>query len=111
MADLIFLAVVIAWLLAAPRFVMPFARDHVEAELKEFAILYKNDKPERDRLNRTAIWVGVFKALFWPYVLIYRWITGRLVHRLTAPERKAKELADARKVIADYEAEQARKGR
>lgn len=110
MTDLITLAVIGVYLLIGTRFVIPFARDHVAAALGEFDTLYES-RSERARLNREAVWVGIFKALVWVWVLLARWITRHLVDNLTAPERKAEELKAARKIIADYEAEQARTSR
>lgn len=117
MSALITLAIIGTYLSFAARHVMPFAKDYAREQVQAYPSLYadksayfrEETKQLRSDLNREAVWIGVGKALFWPWVLICRAITSRLVNSLTAEERKAEELKEARRVIAEYEAEQAAK--
>lgn len=112
LATLVFISIVAGYLYAGVRRMPGFARGYVESQLVEYPSLYNELIPggyTMAGLRRTAVWVGVGKGLFWIWIDIYRWITNRMVDNLTSEEHKAKQVEEARKMIAEYDAEQAAK--
>ena len=108
---LVFLGIVTAYMWVAVRRIPVYARKRVEYELSRWGSLYKEDKGAYTLtgLRREAVWSGVGKALFWIWIDFFSWITDNMVNSLTSEERKAKQVEEARKMIAEYDAEQAAK--
>lgn len=111
LGTLVFISIVAGYLYAGVRRMPGFARGYVESQLAIYPNLYRDASGgySLPGLRRTAVWVGVGKGLFWVWIDIYRWITNRMVDNLTSEERKAKQVEEARKMIAEYDAEQAAK--
>jgi hypothetical protein len=108
---ILILGIITAYLSVAVRRIPVYARKHVEAELSRYPSLYRSNNGSYtiEGLRREAVWGGVGKALFWVWVDIAEWVTSRMVDSLTSEERKAKQIEEARKMIAEYDAEQAAK--
>lgn len=53
--------------------------------------------------------IALLLASIWLYYEAWVFISDRIIYVSTADERKAKELANARKIIAEYEREQAKR--
>lgn len=108
---LVIVSIVAGYLYAAVRRIPGYARKHVDYTLTRWGSLYKKGTYPYTlpQLRREAVWAGVGKGLFWLWIDIYDWITNRMVDSLTSEERKAKQVEEARKMIAEYDAEQAAK--
>ena len=98
MGWLIFWGIVIAWWAVG---------------IKRIPTYYKRVANSRDVMApetpKGRAFVSLLLASVWLYYEVWVLISDRIIHVSTAEERKAKELAEARRIIAEYEREQERK--
>jgi hypothetical protein len=102
---LIVLALFIIWAIGFWKLLPSYYERHKAKNLSGYSF-YKTD-PER--LRRDSISEGIFAALWWMFIepgMLLRNIFG---NHMTAEERRQEQVEEARRIIAQYEAEEAAK--
>lgn len=101
LADAIFWGVIVGyWVVAFLRLPVYWRRWLAEDP-------YPWERGSKHQYNSVA-WTSLGVATVWPYYEAGRWVRDTLINRMTVEERKQKQVEDARKIIADWEAEQFR---
>lgn len=95
--------VVAHWAVAVRRTPVWFRRFY-DLDRKQFHSIHS-----KEQSRRSAAWHVMGLVWIWPWYEGLRWVRDTIVRRMTAEEREQERLEAARKVIADYEAEQFRK--
>jgi len=90
------------WAVAVKRTPVWF-RTFYDLDRKNFSFIHSVEQS-----RRSAAWHVMGIVWIWPWYEGLRWVRDTIVHRMTVEERKQEELDKARRVIADWEAEQFR---
>lgn len=73
--------------------------------IKKIPVYYRRHEENENCLcnsEKEIAWVAILLASVWPYYEAGRWVQNRVIHSVTAEQRKQAEYEKAEKIVAEY---------